>query len=264
MSIRRFRILLIAIFLLVSCSSGIFASATPLAVDLLPLFQQYMITTITPEGDEEYSNSVSFLIQPELNQVLVNTTGSDYLTKSIYDLKLQLLSSDMRVVDQADAIRVGFDQRFAEFFPADERIDIKYILENEVQDERELFLKDFGIEMEVAGLALQNLLLQGETEFHGQLIDINGAGRYNLDSKVLSATEISKLADGRQMAPQVRDMLSKPDDIIVFSIGYDGMLRWFFPVRFHVILAKEAPHHVLAFWGGSGNLLRYQIYQLQK
>lgn len=262
----RLRILgsVIITVLIVVIFGGVVGLATDgLTLIDLPPVQLYEITTITPEGVEEYRNQVTFSVFIELNEVEVVTTGSDYVTKSIYDLNFQLLTSDMQVIDPEDAYRVGFDQRLANYISEDDRIEIKFYLDNEKQDEREIYLKDYGIEMEVLGLALQTQLLREETDFHGQIIDINGVGRYNLDSDLLTPKEITKLAEGRHMAPQVQTILANNEDIYVYSFGYNGMLRWFFPMRFHVVLEKEIPHRILAFWGGSGDLLRYQVYQYQ-
>lgn len=231
---------------------------------VLPGFQQYQITIITPKGEEEYDYLVSFSVDSQAKNINVYTDGAEYKTNSFYDLDLNLISSEMIVTSEEDIERVGFNRRTADCSGDGSQINIDFYLADDLQLSRVIHLKEQAVEFEVLGLYLQALLLQNSTDFHGQLIDINGIGRYELDSKVLTVREIKKLAAGRHMAWQVKEILDKADDIYVFSIGYNGMLSWFFPARFHVVLEKQTPHRILAFWGGSSDLLRYHVYTYQK
>lgn len=243
---------------------GIQVKANDSLTNVLPAFQQYRVTIITPAGEEEYDYLVNFSLDSAAKKVNVYTGGAEYITDSYYDLDLNLITSEMKVISEEDWARVGFDRRIAGCSEDGSQIKVDFYLTGELQDSRVLHIKEQAVEFEVLGLYLQALLSKNITDFHGQLIDINGIGKYELDAKVLTVKEINKLAVGRHMAWQVKEILDRAEDICVFSIGYDGMLRWFFPVRFHVVLEKDEPHRILAFWGGSSDLLRYHIYTYQQ
>ena len=137
---------------------------------------------------------------------------------------------------------------------------LAFYLDGKLQDTREVYLPQQATEVEVLGLYLQALLNQNRTDFHGLILDLNASGRYQLDSRVLTDKQFEALIRQKNMAPQIRDMLAA-GQITVFSIGYNGILRLFFPTRFHVVLEKAAPHRILAYWAGSGKRLRYVVYE---
>jgi len=172
----------------------------------LPGFQQYQITIITPKGEEEYDYLVSFSVDSQAKNINVYTDGAEYKTNSFYDLDLNLISSEMIVTSEEDIERVGFNRRTADCSGDGSQINIDFYLADDLQLSRVIHLKEQAVEFEVLGLYLQALLLQNSTNFHGQLIDINGIGRYELDSKVLTVREIKKLAAGRHMAWQVKEI----------------------------------------------------------
>ncbi len=242
--------------------TGIEVNATDSLLPLLQEHQQYKITIITPQGEAEYDYFVDFAVDHMEKKVKVYTKGTGYITTSYYGADLGLINSEMEVVNQADVERVGFNHRIATA-TSDDNIEIEFLLAETLMDKKKLKLKEQAVEFEILGLYLQGLLLQETTEFHGHLVDINGVGKYELNSKILDNKEIQKMASGKNIPPQVVNILNEPQNIYVFSLGYNGMLRWFFPVRFHVVLEKEKPHRILAFWGGSSDLLRYHLYSYQ-
>lgn len=258
----KFIIAIIGIIFLGISWSGVEAADSLLEV--LPVDQLYQISVLTPSGEDEYDYFVRFQVDETANQLKVITNGPQYRMESVYDDRLQLLTSEMTVISKEDAIRVGFDHRYAVYTPNTRKINITYYLDGVFQVNREIKLDQTAAEIEVTGLYLQALLLNGETNFHGRLIDLNSGGKMQLDSRLLTNKEIQKLAQEKRMAPQVKSILENSDDIYVFSIGYDGILRLFFPARFHVVLEKAAPHRILAFWGGSGDTMRYHYYQYQE
>lgn len=256
--------ILITLSLLIVFSACLIVNAADSVISWLPETQRYQISIITPQGEAEYVYDVLFEIDPENGQATVTTTGSGYTMESRYDADLRLHYSEMQVVNQHDAGRVGFDRRSAVYDPEENRIILAFYLNERLQDTREIYLHDEGTEIEVLGLYLQSLLLQNRTDFHGKLVDLNGSGRYQLDSRVLTAKQVRDLTKKKNTAPQVQQLLQDPEQVTVFSIGYDGILRWFFPTRFHVVLESEAPHRILAFWAGSGDRLRYHLYDYQE
>lgn len=235
---------------------------SPLALGL-PTKQQYEVRIITTEDIEEYRYLIDFVVDQENQKLYVTTTGDEYTNDAVYDLDFLLLDSKMHVLKQEDVERVGFDSRVAVYDQEKHRIAIEFYQEDRMQDDREIYLQQYGTEMEVLGLNLQALLLNNQFDFHGQLVDLNGIGRYSLDSKLLSGEEIKKLADAKNMADSVRSILNETE-VYAFTLGYRGILRLFFPIRFHVVLEQAVPHRILAFWGGSSNLLRYHVYDYRE
>jgi len=258
------RRLLCLLFSILLVSGSLAVEAAESIISALPEEQLYQIAIVTPQGEEEYVYDVLFQVDKSSGQVLVTTTGSGYTMESRYDQDLKLLQSEMLVVQERDVARVGFDRRSSVYDPEENRIFLAFYLNDRLQDTREIYLKEEGTEIEVLGIYLQSLLLQNRTDFHGNLVDLNGTGRYILDSSVLADKQVSDLARKKNTAPQIQELLADPDQVEVFSIGYDGILRWFFPTRFNVVLEAEAPHRILAFWAGSGDLLRYHLYRYQE
>lgn len=234
-------------------------AAAEAVIGYLPDNQLYRVAIITPDGDEEYVYQVEYRV--EAGRLFASTIGPGYTMESRYDADLRLLNSEMAVLTSEDAVRIGFDRRVAAYDPEEEQYVLVYYLEDKLQSTREIRLREQATEIEVLGLHLQALLNQGRTDFHGRLLDLNSPGKMQLDSRILTDKQIKDLANQKKMAPQVRSLLEKREEIIVFSIGYDGFLRFFFPTRFYVVLENTAPYRILSYWAGSGERLRFHIYQ---
>lgn len=234
---------------------------TDAVIGFLPQRQLYRVAIVTPGGVEEYVYQAEFRIDADTRQLRASTDGPGYTMESRYDGNLRLLNSEMVVLNSEDAARVGFDHRVAAYDTVEGKYVLVFYLEGKLQDTREVYLQEQATEIEVLGLHLQALLNQGRTDFHGLMLDLNAPGRYKLDARVLTEKQVQALAELKNMAPQVKSMLENPEQITVFSIGYDGILRFFFPTRFHVVLEKTAPHRVLAYWAGSGERLRFHVYE---
>jgi|GEM_PF-652632 len=253
-------LLLAVLFLSLELAQGAGPAARPI-VDYLPKSQLYRVAIITPAGAEEYVYQVEFRVDADTSQLLASTLGPGYTMESRYDADLRLLNSEMVVLTSEDAARVGFDRRVAAYDAVEEKYVVFYYLEGTVQDSREVVIKEQATEIEVLGLHLQALLNAGRTDFSGSLLDLNAPGRMQLDTRVLTDKQVRDLSGKRDVAPQIKAILEKTDQVTVFTIGYDGILRFFFPTRFYVILEKAAPHRILAYWAGSGERLRYVLYQ---
>lgn len=229
---------------------------------ILPANQEYEIEIITPAGIMEYEYKTSFSKDDATQRIRAYTDGPGYTTESFYDYDLAFIESVMQVNNESDVYRVGFDQRLAKFVPESGEVLIDFLFDDVSQLKKEIKLsKDGeGTEMEILGLHLQAMLLQGDTNFHGYLLDVNNGAKYRIDVNLLNAKDIAKLAAEPRMTPQVKAILENNEDVIVYSLGYNGILRLFFPTRFHIVLDKTAPYQTLAFWGGSGQALRYHLY----
>ncbi len=249
--------------LLTVCS--LFGLATGMAQSLpdsLPDLQGYRIDILTPDDVIEYSYTTSMRIDRDLAQITIAATGPSYQSKSVYDLSFLLLSSELEVRAKDDIERIGFDRRTAFIDIEVDRLVLEFFLEQESQQIREHDIPTETVDIESLGLYLQSLVLAGETTFHGNLYDSNSGDKFNrLQVSLLKQSEIDKLVRQSTFPETMNVMLKDSDNIIVFSLGLRGLIRIFFPHRFYVVLEKQAPHHILGFWGGSSQRLRYHVYQ---
>lgn len=253
---------MIAFTLLLALYSPVLTAAS--LADRLPLHQKYQVRIVTPLGEEEYSYFVEYAVDLKENQVKVLTSGESYIDNTILDMNLNLIRSEMKVLDSEDITRVGFDSRVAKYEAEKERITLDFYLEQESQATREIYPSNDATEIGIVGLNLQALLAIGRTDFHGNLYDINRGSYFKLSTSLLSKKEITKLASGVRVPQEVKDILSRDDDIHVFMLSYSGLMRIFLPNRFYVVLEKQAPYRILGFWGGSSKLLRYELYDYQE
>lgn len=201
------RRLLCLLFSILLVSGSLAVEAAESIISALPEEQLYQIAIVTPQGEEEYVYDVLFQVDKSSGQVLVTTTGSGYTMESRYDQDLKLLQSEMLVVQERDVARVGFDRRSSVYDPEENRIFLAFYLNDRLQDTREIYLKEEGTEIEVLGIYLQSLLLQNRTDFHGNLVDLNGTGRYILDSSVLADKQVSDLARKKTQHRKFRSCL---------------------------------------------------------
>lgn len=261
MKLRRLTLVICLLFLVSMLASG---STTASLIESLPVRQQYQVQIITPLGEEEYRYFVDYQVLEDAQQLQVTIDGSGYISTTFYDHRLNLIQGEMEVIDTEDIARVGFDRRVAIAIPEKEQIILEFYLAEDLQLSRELYPpNNNATEIGILGLYLQALLHKSgiaNLEFHGNLFDINRGSYFKLGTSLLTDAEVEKLAAGLRVPQQVKAILSDPNQIFVFKLGYTGIVRWFIPNQFYVVLEKAAPHRILAFWGGSSKLLRYEIY----
>ncbi len=228
--------------------------------DVLPSVQDYQIDIVTPSGDVEYSYTSQMKVDTALNQIVIKAEGSSYTSHSMYDMNLHLLQSQLIVTSAEDQERIGFDQRMARLTD-DNLLVVEFFLDQQLQDDREVKVPEETVDIESLGLYLQGLMLQGITEFHGNLFDINSANKFNrLRVDFMDVSALERLNRKSNFPPQVAAFMEDTQRIQVISLGLAGLVRIFFPHRFYVVLENEAPYHILGFWGGSSAHLRYHVY----
>ncbi|NLW56477.1 MAG: hypothetical protein GX050_07675 [Firmicutes bacterium] len=214
---------------------------------LLPAVQHYNVSIINPEDVLLYAYEKKVTVEPESGQLTILDTGRDYEYTGYLDRDFRLLESNLLFKKAVDIEKLGYDQRVTTCRADEGVMEFTVLTGGEVLYTKEIALEEQAYDLETFCFFVQALQNKGLNTFQGNVINMNNGQLIAVEMKPLGGRELQRLLDKKNLPSRLRSL--EEAEHYFYVMGVTGWSRIFLTYKFYLILERQAPHRVKAFWG---------------
>lgn len=214
---------------------------------LLPPVQHYTVSIINPDDHRLYAYEKKVTVDPASGELTIHDTGRDYDYTGRLDRDFRLLESDLRFKKAADIEKLGYDQRVTTYRADEAVMEFSVLTGGKILYTKEIALEEQAYDLESFCFFVQALQNKGRNTFRGNVINMNNGQLIAVEMKPLGGRELQKLLAKKNLPARIRSLDEAGH--YFYAMGVTGWSKIFFTYKFYLILEREAPHRIKAFWG---------------
>lgn len=227
---------------------------------LLPSVQQYIVTIINPEDALLYSYEKKVSVEPESGRITIEDSGRDYEYTGYLDKDFLLLKSNLRFKKAADLEKLGYDQRVTTYRAEEGVMEFAVLTGGRPLYSKEIEMEKNTFDLESFSFYAQALQHKGIDTFRGNVINMNSGQLIKVEMTLLSGRALQKMMNKKNLPGRIRSL--DEEEHYFYVMGVSGWNKLLFTYKFYLILERNAPHRVKAFWGDNPTNRTVQWFEI--
>lgn len=187
----------------------------------------------------------------------VSITSKKFEYRGSFDNSFNLRKSVYLFKDQDLIKLVGHDKRVTSAEQSQKSISIEYYLNNRQKNVKKITCDQNTVDTDILLFYLHGRLLDGNDRFNTSLITKSSGMKVNAGFRLITTSDLQKLSPEYNFPPIMKKIIDQKVDRYVYIMELNGIEKVFYPYRYYYVYDKEAPHNLIAYWGGSVKLAEY-------
>ncbi|MBW2061817.1 MAG: hypothetical protein JRI95_09680 [Deltaproteobacteria bacterium] len=224
----------------------------------LPEFQVYSGYHYFSKRNYNYKFNAIAKTDPESGEVEFEFISYIYELRATMDQALRIKECVFTAKDKDAIKRLKHDKRVSRLVTeSKDQMRIEFFLEGEKVKEKEVGYDYLTLDLAMAHITAQALLLKGIKEFNCDVILEDKAWKLNVDFKLIRTRNVQELAPQYDYPEKLKERWKSKEEYLVYEVRVTGAIGFFYRHKYYLVFTAEKPYHFVAYWGGDPNWVEF-------